>query len=1066
MRVIFLGGADEVGASCSLLEIDGRNILVDAGVRMGTDKVVGTPKDTLPDLAHIADLGGVDVVLVTHAHLDHIGALPLIYQAYPRAPIYAVSPTVRLMKVLLADALKIMQIKAEHEMEVPLYDAVAVERMFTMVAPIEYNAPIDCGSGVHAHFFPAGHILGASCIGIQGKSGRVLFTGDISVSDQRTIVGASIPKFPADVMVIESTYGNRLHSNRGDEERRLAENVNRVVREGGKALIPAFALGRSQEVILILQSYQKSGELIRCPIWIDGMVRSICEVYTDFPEYLTPFLRRRMEYEENPFYWRRGLARPVISSSDRDKILSGGPCIIVASSGMLNGGASQYYAARLAGNPRNAILITGYQDEESPGRRLLELAQGHGGGELQLGDEVVMCECAVGKYGLSAHADLTQLVGLVSQISPKHVILVHGNDDARKHMARVLSAHDVYLPENGDEFEYVSERRDVQSDWFLDSIKKTSVDASFSGIGKGRELDSEALRLLWQAISGYRKGRRQSVYSSIELAALWYGPDVLPEQVHELRSVLATDNVYFANDWKRPFLYRPNSTYQVELSMQRRSLMKNADRLSSALILVESAAGVVPAISCEVTDTGFHSLEVGSQDTHHYAEELIEIIGAWTLLDKFDAGIEKSKLNEVIREAEVYRRGFCARDLWAKLRLLTGRFNLDDAVCMLDHIGSTNIAFRLAVAWHFAEFKCVYSRHMNSIDDIYYIIEQEVPSQVFTSRSDTEEADANVPLEQNTALAAVDTLIPANAGLYKRGANTTEGILLLYFEFPVVARKRFARELEKLEQVTGWRISINDRPHQGALERAVMRILPEDWLIAKGPSVFVDKGEVNVRCRIPLGLSNDAISKQAVSCAQMYLNETGFLLDIADSEGKIISRGSSDGITATDNQMQRLPTLDSSLDIGNVFYPEDISREAEEINRAYWIIEEHFASCGVRIYKRGKKRLYGTDEEFIEVGFVSPEKGLMYQRDLQSLANEIGWILGINQNPNQHEIKHWVANRINKLWGLVKEPSFFADRSTVQVRLANPPDESSTEWNTLVEEFDKFCGYKLQMVHG
>lgn len=1063
MRVTFLGGADEVGASCSLLEIDGRNILVDAGVRMSTDKVVGTPKDTLPDLACIADLGGVDVVLVTHAHLDHIGALPLIHQAYPKASIYAVSPSVELMRVLLADALKIMQIKAEREMEVPLYDGVAVERMFTMVTPIEYNAPIDCGSGVNAHFFPAGHILGASCIGIQGKASRILFTGDISVADQRTIVGASIPKFPADVMVIESTYGNRLHSNRADEERRLAETINRVVKDGGKALIPAFALGRSQEVILILQSYQKSGELVRCPIWIDGMVRSICEVYADFPEYLTPFLRRRMEYEENPFYWKRGLARPVMSASDRDKVLGGGPCIIVASSGMLNGGASQYYAAKLADNPQNAILITGYQDEESPGRRLLELAQGHGGGELQLGDEVVMCECAIGRYGLSAHADLTQLAGLVSQVAPKHVILVHGDDDARKHMAEVLNTYDVYLPENGDEFEYTSESRGVQSDWLLQSLKERSVDVSVLGIGKGYELNNDTLRLLWQAVGGYCKGGRQFVYSSMELAALWYGAGVLPEQLNQLRSVLATDEMYFTNDWKRPFLYRPRTSYQVQLSLKRHSLMKSADRLNNALILVKSQNGVTPGISYEVTDAGFHTLEVGSQDTFHHVEDLVEIIGTWTLPNKFNAGIEKAKLNEVIREAEVHRRGLSGKEVWMKLRSLSGRFGLDDAVCTLNHMASVNTAFRLAVAWHFAEYKHIYTRHMNSVDDIYYIIEQDVSPEGFTVLPDAEEPDVHQPMEQNTALAAVDTIIPTDAGLYKRGANTAEGILLLYFEFPMVARKGFARELERLEQVTGWSVSINDRPHQGALERAVMRILPGDWLIVKGPSVYIDKGEVSVRCRIPSHLSTDSVIQQAVSCAQMYFEQTGFLLEIAESEGKIISKSASGNAYTADKQMQGLPILDGRSNIENLFYPEDISREPEEINRAYWIIEEHFASCRVRIYKRGKKRLSGTDEEFIEVSFVSPEKGKMYERDLQSLANELGWTLGINQNPNQHEIKHWVINRVHTSWGLVKEPSFFAQRSAVLVKLSNSPDEGSTEWKSLVDEFREFCGYSLEM---
>ena len=172
MRIHFLGGADEVGASCALVEAAGHRVLVDAGLRMGAAQ-----PDRLPDLARIADLGAPEAVLITHAHLDHTGALPLVHASFPAAPVWMPPPTASILQVLLLDALHVMAMQSEAEGELPLYPAPAVEALLARVRTTPFYEPVRlCGGAFTATFFPAGHVLGAAAIGIETPEGRVLFT--------------------------------------------------------------------------------------------------------------------------------------------------------------------------------------------------------------------------------------------------------------------------------------------------------------------------------------------------------------------------------------------------------------------------------------------------------------------------------------------------------------------------------------------------------------------------------------------------------------------------------------------------------------------------------------------------------------------------------------------------------------------------------------------------------------------------------------------------------------------------------------------------------------------------
>ena len=266
MELVFCGGASEVGASCYLLRVEGKNLLFDAGIRMDS------AKDKLPDFRVIQEKGGVDAIFISHAHLDHTGALPLISREYPNAPIYMTHATKDLVRVLLYDSLKIMD---RQEGEIPIYAEVHVENMLGRILCFspEYTIQPFNDVDIKVTFIHAGHFAGACPVFLQSGEGSLFYSGDISLTNQYTVGGAAVPKLRPDIAIIESTYGDKLHANRQMEEDRLIQMVGEVIDEGGKVLIPAFAVGRAQEVILFLKRAMNRYKLPRFKVFVEGMVR-------------------------------------------------------------------------------------------------------------------------------------------------------------------------------------------------------------------------------------------------------------------------------------------------------------------------------------------------------------------------------------------------------------------------------------------------------------------------------------------------------------------------------------------------------------------------------------------------------------------------------------------------------------------------------------------------------------------------------------------------------------------------------------------------------------------------
>ncbi len=545
MKLYFLGGADEVGASCTLVEIEGRRILVDAGIRMGA-----APGAHLPNFSVLDEVGSPEEVLLTHAHTDHTGALPVLVPGLPAGVrIRCTPPTQAITRVLLTDAVKIMEQRGEGDGELPLYPPEAVDVSLGRMAYVPFLSTVPiCDGALKATWIPAGHILGAASIYIEGRRESLLMTGDVSVANQQTISGMAVPQCRPDVVVMESTYGNRQHADRAQQETALALRVAEAIQAGGKVLIPAFAVGRAQEVILVLSRAMRRGHVPAFPVFVDGMVRSVNAVYTAFPEDLAPPLRRRVLKGEDAFYSESVSA--VAVPADREQVLEGPPCCIVASSGMLIGGASSFYAQRLVGGAENLIAITGYQDEESPGRALLALAQApEGAGRaLTLNGQRVGVACQVETYSLSAHADSGELASLVRRLSPRSVYLVHGDGDARAALASVLDLHlpeGVHLPENGGVYtveEAVSRQK-----------RRYGRLVSVQGISGGRTADAEAL----DEVRAYllETGMKGALRAQ-ELAEIWHGTEgVGPAEAEGFKALLDEPQTAFVADHRRPYLY-------------------------------------------------------------------------------------------------------------------------------------------------------------------------------------------------------------------------------------------------------------------------------------------------------------------------------------------------------------------------------------------------------------------------------------------------------------------------------------------------------------------------------
>jgi len=425
IRITALGGFQEVGRSAILVQTRESHVLLDCGINPGsTNPLEAFPRLDIPQF----DLDLLDAVVISHSHLDHCGFLPFLFKYGYDGPVYCSAPTSSLMTLLQLDYLDVLSKQGL----MPPYDQKDVRDTVLHTVPLRHGAVTDIAPDIRLTLHNSGHILGSSLSHLHIGEGlhNVIYTSDYKYAETMLLEPA-VTMFPrAETVITESTYGGPgdIMPSRIEAEERLASVINETLDRGGKVLIPVPAVGRAQEIMLIIDGYMRRGLLKEAPVFIEGMISEATAIHTAYPEYLARGVRNSILHEGvNPF--QSDYFTIVEHPSAREEIVEGEQSIVIATSGMLEGGPVIDYFKRLAPDKRNTIIFVSYQIEGTMGRRvqkgLTETPMINSDGKIEVLKVNLQIESI---EGFSGHSDRRQIINYLRRVKPKpeRIIVTHG----------------------------------------------------------------------------------------------------------------------------------------------------------------------------------------------------------------------------------------------------------------------------------------------------------------------------------------------------------------------------------------------------------------------------------------------------------------------------------------------------------------------------------------------------------------------------------------------------------------------------------------------------------------
>ncbi|HTT58150.1 MAG TPA: MBL fold metallo-hydrolase [Opitutaceae bacterium] len=434
MKLIDLNRDGGIGANSLYLQLGELRILIDCGLH---PKKVG--RAATPDFSPLRGVE-LDLIIITHCHLDHIGSLPVLLREQPRAPVVMTQPSQLLIERMLHNSANVMERQRveDHIPDYPLFTHDEVDRHAPRFTPLPYgHAKRFHGARdeLELTFHQAGHVAGAAGVELHHKHRKLFFTGDVQFDAQRTCPAAHFPVDQFDTLVTETTRGDTERpagKERVHEIARLIETVNATIKRGGSMLVPTFALGRMQEILAVLHDARKFGRLVDCPIYASGLGVDLCDYYDDIA-------RKTKQVNFSRQILKDLKVRPLPRKLEPGT-LPGENALYIVSSGMVVERTPSYIlAAGLAGQARNTLGFVGYCDPDTPGGQLLAAKLG----DPFLFDKVdvrTRLKAEVVKFELSGHADRDELVDYARHCKPRAIVLTHGDPPARAWMARTLGA--------------------------------------------------------------------------------------------------------------------------------------------------------------------------------------------------------------------------------------------------------------------------------------------------------------------------------------------------------------------------------------------------------------------------------------------------------------------------------------------------------------------------------------------------------------------------------------------------------------------------------------------------